>query len=543
MQVSSPLHSLKWVALITSSRIRRVKCDESQPSCKRCTSTGRKCDGYGFHSDVLENQALSILQRKFNNLPGTPDEKRGFSFFLQKTAPELSGYFATGFWGQTIIQASIAEPSLRHALIALGSLHEDFTNKKLTYAAHDHGFAMGQHTQAIGYLRKSLARGKHAPLPALMSCLLFVCFDSIRGAFSSAMLHLKSGMKIIQDIRSKATSCSREDEYMIEDTIAPIFVRLSLQAIMYMDTRSTENRVAFSVCLLMLKKEATHIPESLQSLDATRLALEQNVEEVFRFVLMCDGQKRWRDQPQEAIELREICTRNNRLWNTSFETFMNTHSAKLDSKQLRGAALLKIQHLGIKIMCDSAPTLLGDDRSQQEVHNDPATYEKLENEFETIVKLSKSLISAAELDAKNGKPSLSFSTDMGIIAPLYYTCTHSRSNSTRAKALDLLSRCPRREGMWDSQRSAQIVREFWVCEDRHKMLEQEAGEVLSLSELLDLEMFDGMHWQWKWKDPGTTGMSTGSTPVLWEEEEVDDQIWFGGRRWPVFEEFGAGTGG
>ncbi|TQS32088.1 hypothetical protein Golomagni_07605, partial [Golovinomyces magnicellulatus] len=28
-------------------KIRRVKCDEVAPSCNRCTSTGRKCDGYG----------------------------------------------------------------------------------------------------------------------------------------------------------------------------------------------------------------------------------------------------------------------------------------------------------------------------------------------------------------------------------------------------------------------------------------------------------------------------------------------------------------
>jgi hypothetical protein len=27
-------------------RIRRIKCDEGKPSCFRCTSTGRKCDGY-----------------------------------------------------------------------------------------------------------------------------------------------------------------------------------------------------------------------------------------------------------------------------------------------------------------------------------------------------------------------------------------------------------------------------------------------------------------------------------------------------------------
>ncbi|KAH4069175.1 hypothetical protein HBH98_012240 [Parastagonospora nodorum] len=27
-------------------KIRKVKCDEEKPFCKRCTSTGRTCDGY-----------------------------------------------------------------------------------------------------------------------------------------------------------------------------------------------------------------------------------------------------------------------------------------------------------------------------------------------------------------------------------------------------------------------------------------------------------------------------------------------------------------
>lgn len=33
---------------LTSLRIRKVKCDEEFPSCHRCVSTGRLCDGYGI---------------------------------------------------------------------------------------------------------------------------------------------------------------------------------------------------------------------------------------------------------------------------------------------------------------------------------------------------------------------------------------------------------------------------------------------------------------------------------------------------------------
>ncbi|TEY71535.1 hypothetical protein BOTCAL_0091g00200 [Botryotinia calthae] len=37
----------RWnIGLSEIATVRRVKCDEGRPSCQRCISTGRKCDGY-----------------------------------------------------------------------------------------------------------------------------------------------------------------------------------------------------------------------------------------------------------------------------------------------------------------------------------------------------------------------------------------------------------------------------------------------------------------------------------------------------------------
>lgn len=180
--------------LISLFRIRRIKCDEVKPSCKRCTSTGRKCDGYGpskLLSKIENGVSKEVVQRLSTHLPGSAAEKRGLQFFIRNTAEELSGYYDKGFWEYLLLQASSSEPALRHGVVAIGSLHEDFRNRKLLYSSTSTGFAIDQYSKAIGNLRKSLAAGKQASLTALMACILFICFDSIRGHFTAAIVHLQ----------------------------------------------------------------------------------------------------------------------------------------------------------------------------------------------------------------------------------------------------------------------------------------------------------------------------------------------------------------
>ncbi|KAH3001521.1 hypothetical protein KXV73_001875, partial [Aspergillus fumigatus] len=45
-------------------KVRRVKCDEEKPTCCRCRSTGRKCDGYASPSSGTPRQSseLRIVQ-------------------------------------------------------------------------------------------------------------------------------------------------------------------------------------------------------------------------------------------------------------------------------------------------------------------------------------------------------------------------------------------------------------------------------------------------------------------------------------------------
>lgn len=80
-----------------------MKCDETKPECDRCTSTGRKCDGYvdppsrrAAASKSKANEEL-VLCSSINWEQGNSAERRAVDFFRRRTAPSIAGYFDADF--------------------------------------------------------------------------------------------------------------------------------------------------------------------------------------------------------------------------------------------------------------------------------------------------------------------------------------------------------------------------------------------------------------------------------------------------------------
>lgn len=209
-------------------------------------------------------------------------------------------------------------------------------------------------------------------------------------------------------------------------------------------------------------------------------------------------------QPLEAYSMFAKYYTQLQAWNRAYENFMAAKSQSLSGRELRGAAILKIHATTVRIMAESSPSV-DDPRNIGAAINDFATFEPFTTDFRVVVALSKSVIAAAEQDVKLGKPALNFSTDMGLVGPLYYTCCRCRDFPLRREALGLLARCPRREGMWDSEVGVRMIKEFWAIEERHEAFQRhsadEDGFVIPLCEVVDLVFTEGMQWEWIWKNP------------------------------------------
>jgi len=101
-----------------------------------------------------------------------------------------------------VLQACYVNTSLRQAAIAIGSLHEDLMMGREAAAQHSMhegaSFALRQYTKALEGARKALEVKDQPLIVTLMGCILFFCFESLRGQLVSAVIHLRSGLNILR---------------------------------------------------------------------------------------------------------------------------------------------------------------------------------------------------------------------------------------------------------------------------------------------------------------------------------------------------------
>ncbi|KAI0126276.1 hypothetical protein BJ170DRAFT_628294 [Xylariales sp. AK1849] len=194
-------------------KIRKVKCDEAKPECSRCTSTGRKCDGYAVR---LEPGLTWYRPNHLFQSVDQPLEGRALQFFCEKVGPSLSGPLDPYFWTHLVLQFSNFEPAVRHSIISISSLYEDFNagrKQKKQLQAKD--FALRHYNAAIENLRTI----NNEPL-VLLVCLLFVCVEILRGNREAAIQHCRHGIIILVRIGASYP-------WAIEH-LSPVFRRLSI---------------------------------------------------------------------------------------------------------------------------------------------------------------------------------------------------------------------------------------------------------------------------------------------------------------------------
>ena len=107
--------------------------------------------------------------------------------------------------------------------------------------------------------------------------------------------------------------------------------------------------------------------------------------------------------------------------------------------------MLKVQHAAAFIMADVSISSTDDPRSVAVIWNEPQKFTPYHDDFESIVRLSRSPFSAFEADAQSGK----ISADVEIVDPLFYYVEYP-DHTLHLAAIELPHRRPRREGMWDS---------------------------------------------------------------------------------------------
>ena len=158
--------------------------------------------------------------------------------------PDLSGCFDSGFFSHLILQVSQVEPSVRHAVIALGSLFQRFdVNASKTMDANladaQHHFAIHQYNQVVRHLVWKMSEESVESIEImLIVCILFICIELLQGSPQKAITHLERSLSIIlQNWRtthnhsgSTEVSVTTPTSQSVKCSVLETFSRLHIQA-------------------------------------------------------------------------------------------------------------------------------------------------------------------------------------------------------------------------------------------------------------------------------------------------------------------------
>lgn len=433
-------------------RIRKVKCDERKPSCSRCSKTGRKCDGYldpkasGSRrrlKDQGHHHRLHALGPSLGLL--SPEEERAFGFFQHVTGPCLSGDSDASFWGTFVMQLCQTEPAVRHAVLAISSFHESFSQgQNTTDISGSQSFALQHYNTAITCLLDPMKDAVNKPLASLITCVIFVCIEFMQAKDREALIHLEQGRQIVSRLDRRASSNSPEME-SIRRHVVPLYTRLSLISFLFGGNQSFRSH--------------RDIPDNFETMDELRYCLQNLADQALRFARRSHPAKNSSDNvPREAM--RQLEVEQNYLLSqlaklsVAFSLFRASRSKNHTQHSLLVLEMyLHAQHIWISTALSSSEVV----------------YDDYLSSFAAIVPLASAYLDQGPLSSQYHEPQAGNSTtfETHVIPPLYYVAVKCRHPLLRRSALDLLRRAPtRRENLWQASVTGAIAGHIIEVEER-----------------------------------------------------------------------------
>ena len=167
------------------------------------------------HTDQIIDTATGLHLTPVT-VPWSDDREmqHALQFFVRHSAPQLAGYFDSPFWQRMLLQSGRHSPAVKHAIAAIGTLHE-----KLLIGADDQDatsqrktrFALEQCNQSIQHLVKPAYSATIPDLPLMLTtCVLFTCFEAMQGHCEQAIAHARQGYILLRQYATDPESDKRE---------------------------------------------------------------------------------------------------------------------------------------------------------------------------------------------------------------------------------------------------------------------------------------------------------------------------------------------
>lgn len=407
-------------------------------------------------------------------LVASAEEKEHFDWFQQRTGNKLRGSFFSEFWSTLILQSSLSESAVFHAVLALSSVHwrgslnsaGQVYNNEITDRAER--VTLQQYAKAISSLRPHLSANNERSLRVvLIACIVFISLDLLRGHFTSAQIHLKNGynlFKRLQSLSKRENELSGHLSETADDWIMEAFMRLHSSAELF-------RLINRHPCQALLH-ESTSVPSTriFGSLKEAWEHLDRLLDQIIHL------NNKAREYEASCITPRPsppALRASQRLLQTGLSHWLDIYKASQPTFRERDMILpsilekclrvIELHHHMLAIMNDVS--LSPNDEGIYDIHTDK--FVQLINKAAGLWAYSFTTFADEPQPAPNQFTEMARSIiDKGSISPLYFVAVKCRVHRIRLQAVRLAESLPHREGFWDSDIMAKVMRKVVETEEK-----------------------------------------------------------------------------
>ncbi|KAG5955182.1 hypothetical protein E4U58_007217 [Claviceps cyperi] len=212
----------------TGCKKRHVKCDETKPACLNCIKWRGYCEAY-IESEPASSSTLSpsasrnvaadkdaqlihtkrapllLTEPDINSIRfSSSDQRAYFNEWIDLSVKYLSGGIdQRQLWMTTMPQVTMEETTLRFGAMAVGALRKAYQTKgQSAELGHDNRHYLNSviyYCEALR-LQSRAEPTKEGLRTALLSSLLFICFEAQRGNMPSALKHVSHGFSMLNEL-------------------------------------------------------------------------------------------------------------------------------------------------------------------------------------------------------------------------------------------------------------------------------------------------------------------------------------------------------
>jgi hypothetical protein len=398
-----------------------------------------------------------------------------------RTACDLGSLVGLDFWDIHLMRLAEHQPSIRAAIVALASLHEEYTTSHKPAVTE---LALRSYSKAIqGVL--DLRGNPHAVEVALTTCIIFACLESLRGFYFSCLSHLTSGLNVLHEHQAR---------HMPMLTIVPkphlerLLILLDSQL---MDIGGTK----FSKDNQIRAETFQTIPDDFTTAEDAMSCLELLYNRLVYFQQKCDRQNAETDGDKGILASlyaeQRFLREDHERWDQGYSRLASSasfqrspgHKANNLALQLLSRVIRMFLDLDLYGAEDDFDGYLSDFQVMladcEAFIAETARYGVLRkarrdsrsSESSSFGSISTSF-TGKDVPNDLPQPGLDaealpvFSMSSGCVMPLYFIAARCRHSATRHRAAALLKVCNRREGIWASDLAGAIVQSVIEREER-----------------------------------------------------------------------------